>query len=247
MLLTPRIIRTHEYTARDLSPIYVGTNQNFGLTGPPPLIAAPPVEPDTTPAPGAAMPAPDVPPQGLPVPTAPQGGTPGLPVTPAARAGCTARRSAGATRPDGADDDHSRADRADFCNRAGRRSACRRRPVHGADLRQRRVARVNGDADSDIQPGRSSDEDRSGGQLPATGRRERRLYAEYRRRNRPRRPGVRAHRRQPWAHPGRACWRRFNSMPLAPGTSQLAVSGVLANPTGGTIPVQFVPASVVVR
>ena len=46
MLLTPRIIRTHEYTARDLSPIYVGTNQNFGLTGPPPLIAAPPVEPD---------------------------------------------------------------------------------------------------------------------------------------------------------------------------------------------------------
>jgi hypothetical protein len=31
------------------------------------------------------------------------------------------------------------------------------------------------------------------------------------------------------------------------GTSQLAVSGVLANPTGGTIPVQFVPASVVVR
>jgi hypothetical protein len=31
------------------------------------------------------------------------------------------------------------------------------------------------------------------------------------------------------------------------GTSQLAVSGVLANPAGGTIPVQFVPASVVVR
>ena len=44
MLLTPRIIRTHEYTARDLAPIYVGTNQNFGLTGPPPLIAAPPAE-----------------------------------------------------------------------------------------------------------------------------------------------------------------------------------------------------------
>ena len=39
MLLTPRIIRTHEYTAQDLAPIYVGTNQNFGLTGPPPLIA----------------------------------------------------------------------------------------------------------------------------------------------------------------------------------------------------------------
>ena len=50
MLLTPRIIRTHEYTARDLSPIYVGTNQNFGLTGPPPLIAAPPETPETPPA-----------------------------------------------------------------------------------------------------------------------------------------------------------------------------------------------------
>ena len=69
MLLTPRIIRTHGYTARDLSPIYVGTNQNFGLTGPPPLIATPSVEPDVTPAPGAAAP-----PQGLPVPTAPPGG-----------------------------------------------------------------------------------------------------------------------------------------------------------------------------
>ncbi len=40
MLLTPRIIRTHEFNQRDLNPIYVGTNQNFGLTGPPPLIAA---------------------------------------------------------------------------------------------------------------------------------------------------------------------------------------------------------------
>jgi general secretion pathway protein D len=82
MLLTPRIIRTHEYTTRDLSPIYVGTNQNFGLTGPPPLIAAPPVEPETTP-PGATAPAPVVPPQGLPFPTAPPGGTPGQ-VTPPA-------------------------------------------------------------------------------------------------------------------------------------------------------------------
>jgi general secretion pathway protein D len=77
MLITPRIIRTHEYTAQDLAPIYVGTNQNFGLTGPPPLIAAPPVEP-TPPAP----PADAVPPQGVPAPTAPPGGTPGLITTP---------------------------------------------------------------------------------------------------------------------------------------------------------------------
>jgi general secretion pathway protein D len=77
MLLTPRIIRTHEYTTQDLAPIYVGTNQNFGLTGPPPLIAAPPEQPQTAPT------APQgIPPQGLPVPTVPQGGAPGLVTTP---------------------------------------------------------------------------------------------------------------------------------------------------------------------
>lgn len=41
MLITPRIVRGHELTVDDLGPIYVGTGQNFGLTGPPPLIAAP--------------------------------------------------------------------------------------------------------------------------------------------------------------------------------------------------------------
>ena len=39
MLLTPRIVRGHNLTQRDLSPIYVGTQTNLGLTGPPPLIA----------------------------------------------------------------------------------------------------------------------------------------------------------------------------------------------------------------
>ena len=48
MLLTPRIVRTQEITASDLSPIFIGTQQNLGLNGPPPLIAAPP-----EPAPGA--------------------------------------------------------------------------------------------------------------------------------------------------------------------------------------------------
>jgi len=41
MLITPRIVRGHELSLEDLKPIYVGTNQNFGLTGAPPLIAAP--------------------------------------------------------------------------------------------------------------------------------------------------------------------------------------------------------------
>ena len=44
MLLTPHIVRTHELTAEDLSPIFIGTQQNVGLGGPPPLIAPQPVE-----------------------------------------------------------------------------------------------------------------------------------------------------------------------------------------------------------
>jgi general secretion pathway protein D len=56
MLLTPRIVRTQEITAGDLSPIFIGTQQNLGLNGPPPLIAAPPeAEPA---APPVAQPAP---------------------------------------------------------------------------------------------------------------------------------------------------------------------------------------------
>ncbi len=41
MLLTPHIIRTHEITEDDLKPIFIGSQQNLGLNGPPPLIAAP--------------------------------------------------------------------------------------------------------------------------------------------------------------------------------------------------------------
>jgi len=61
MLLTPRIIRTHQLTQQDLNPIYIGSQGNLGLTGPPPLIA-PPAEPEPAPAPAA--------------PTAPAPGTP---------------------------------------------------------------------------------------------------------------------------------------------------------------------------
>jgi type II secretory pathway component GspD/PulD (secretin) len=35
MLLTPRIVRTHELTQTDVSPIYIGTQQALGLGGPP--------------------------------------------------------------------------------------------------------------------------------------------------------------------------------------------------------------------
>ena len=51
MLLTPRIIRTHDLTANDLSPIYIGTQSNMALTGPPVTIGGSEPEP---PPPAAA-------------------------------------------------------------------------------------------------------------------------------------------------------------------------------------------------
>ena len=38
MLLTPRIVRSHQLTTQDLSPIYIGTQANMAVGGPPPLI-----------------------------------------------------------------------------------------------------------------------------------------------------------------------------------------------------------------
>ncbi|CAN5670777.1 hypothetical protein BH18ACI5_BH18ACI5_07250 [soil metagenome] len=68
MLLTPHIVRTHELTAEDLAPIFIGTQSSVGLGGPPPLIAPQP-EPvaevtPTTPNPVGM--APGVPPPGVP-------------------------------------------------------------------------------------------------------------------------------------------------------------------------------------
>jgi general secretion pathway protein D len=42
MLLTPHIVRTQELTESDLQPIYIGSQQNLGVGGPPPLIVPPP-------------------------------------------------------------------------------------------------------------------------------------------------------------------------------------------------------------
>jgi type II secretory pathway component GspD/PulD (secretin) len=88
MLLTPRIVRTHELTASDVAPIYVGTQQNFGLGGPPPLIASPAAgaEPVAGAAPQqpAGQPGAVTVPGGAPVPGAAAGapGTTGVPVVP---------------------------------------------------------------------------------------------------------------------------------------------------------------------
>ena len=54
MLLTPHIVRSHELTAEDLAPIYIGTQPNLGLGGPPPLIAP---APDDAPPAGGRRPA----------------------------------------------------------------------------------------------------------------------------------------------------------------------------------------------
>jgi type II secretory pathway component GspD/PulD (secretin) len=70
MLLTPRIVRTHELTPQDVSPIYIGTLTNLGLTGPPPLIAL------------DGGPAGEVPVGGPVAPGAPAGATPGAALLP---------------------------------------------------------------------------------------------------------------------------------------------------------------------
>ena len=44
MLLTPRIVRTHELTQEDVDPIFIGTQNRIGVTGPPPLIARTPAD-----------------------------------------------------------------------------------------------------------------------------------------------------------------------------------------------------------
>ena len=69
MLLTPRIVRTHELRAEDLSPIYIGTQSNMALTGPPVTIGG---EPEPPPPPQGAAP-------GVTPPATPPPGTPTTP------------------------------------------------------------------------------------------------------------------------------------------------------------------------
>jgi general secretion pathway protein D len=83
MLLTPRILRTHELNAQDVGSIQIGTSQNMALNGVTPLIAqpgapgaavaaapaqTPATAPSATGAPAAAAPAPAQ----VPAPQAPQ-------------------------------------------------------------------------------------------------------------------------------------------------------------------------------
>jgi len=61
MLLTPRIIRTHDLRAQDLSPIYIGTQSNMSLTGPPATIGGAPEPAPAAPPPSGQPPVSPVP------------------------------------------------------------------------------------------------------------------------------------------------------------------------------------------
>jgi general secretion pathway protein D len=79
MLLTPRIVRSREFTASDLGPIYIGTQSNLGLSGPPPLIGQAVAAAEPAPAgvapPGGAPTGPAAAPTAAPplAPASPQG------------------------------------------------------------------------------------------------------------------------------------------------------------------------------
>jgi general secretion pathway protein D len=78
ILMTPRIVRGHELTQQDIDPVYIGSQQNLGLSGPPPLIAAP-----EAPAPAPTAPGPGLQPMPAPSQTLPQPGIQPAPQPPA--------------------------------------------------------------------------------------------------------------------------------------------------------------------
>ncbi len=95
MLLTPRIVRSHQLTADDLRPIYIGTQSNMAVGGPPPVFgggdAAAPAAAAPPPAPAAA------PVAGTPGPAAPFGQQ--LPTGSSTTPGFTAAPGAPVTSP----------------------------------------------------------------------------------------------------------------------------------------------------
>jgi general secretion pathway protein D len=76
MLITPHIVRDHELTREDVGSIYIGTQANVGLGGPPPLIAP---QPEPPPVPGGT-PAPQQSSATVGMPNAPRAGAQGPPV-----------------------------------------------------------------------------------------------------------------------------------------------------------------------
>ncbi len=93
MLLTPRIVRSHQLTTADLSPIYIGTQANMAVGGPPPVFGGG----DAAPPPAAQSPQAAVPAAGTPPAPAGQQVPPGSSPTP----GFTAAPPAPAAPPAG--------------------------------------------------------------------------------------------------------------------------------------------------
>jgi hypothetical protein len=80
MLLTPHILRAPEITEADLRPIYIGSQGNLGLNGPPPLIGSPQgAAPAVNPAAGSIPPGAAVPRSPATAPGAAPTGQPGAP------------------------------------------------------------------------------------------------------------------------------------------------------------------------
>src|SRR5688572_7197399 len=244
MLLTPRIIRTHEYTARDLSPIYVGTNQNFGLTGPPPLIVPPPLEPETTPAPGTAMPPAIVPPQGLPVPTSPPGGTPGQ-VTPQSQAAPLVDPQAQRDLTSPLTTTLAPPAQVSVTAPAGEVRVAAGPymvPIYVSNVSRASTVTLTVTYNPAVLRMRTVQEGsflRQGGAnvvfTPNTDAATGRVDLAF----------VRTGDKVGASGSGLVAALQFDA--VGSGSSQLTISGTLANPTGGTIPVQFAPATVVVR
>jgi type II secretory pathway component GspD/PulD (secretin) len=71
MIVTPHIVRSHELTADDLRPVFIGSVSNFGAAGPPPLISpdAPPPPQMITAPPAGGQPAGPPPAAGAPAGT----------------------------------------------------------------------------------------------------------------------------------------------------------------------------------
>ena len=191
MLLTPRIVRTHELTQEDVNPVYIGSQQNLGLTGPPPLIAAPAGEEPAAPTP------PGVTGQPTPMPregTLPQPGivperpAPAPPPPPPRRRPVAAARTVADAATAGNRRRPGRGQR-----RAAGRDATRpgdgdgRGALHGPRLGEQRAARLHALGDDHLQPGAGARAVGAGRQLHAPGRRDGELQPADRPGCRPRR------------------------------------------------------------
>jgi hypothetical protein len=232
--LTPRIIRTHEYTARDLSPIYVGTNQNFGLTGPPPLIAAPADPPAAESAPADSTPG--AAPQSLPSPVGPMLGAPGATAPPqgsVAPPGSTAAMTSmspaqvSLTAPTA----EVRVGSGPYMVPVYASSISRASTVTLTVTYNPALLRVSNVQEGSFLRQGAVNVVFTPGTDPATGR----IDLAF----------VRTGDQMGASGSGLLAAIQFDA--VAAGTAALSVSGTVTDPGGATIPVQFVPASIVVR